>query len=78
MSYIKKFNKNGDTKGGKVFTPCEILKAETPHWVQDNNKEKKGRGGGHLVTYLLNNCNIRVYLWHDWRAGIMNGFSEVI
>lgn len=41
-------------------------------------KKKKGKRRKHLVTYLLNKCNTGVYLWQDWRAGVMNGRSKVI
>lgn len=41
-------------------------------------KKKKISKENDLVTYLLNKCNTGMYLWQDWRAGIMNGCSGVI
>lgn len=54
-----------------------ILFSAIKHTHKETRKRKKGEKK-HLVTYLLNKCNIGVYLWQDWRAGVMNGFSEVI
>lgn len=50
-----------------------ILRNKTYRQHKCRKGEKK-----YLVTYLLSKCNTGVYLWQDWRAGIMNGSSEVI
>lgn len=41
-------------------------------------KETTRGGEGEELTYLLKRCNVGVYLWQDWRADVMNSFSEVI
>ena len=75
-SQIKRFNKTGAIKGESLQLLCAYEARNIVH-AQEKTTQG-GKKGKHLVTYLLNKCNIGVYVWQDWRAGIMNGFSEVI
>lgn len=79
----KSFNKMQHLEGFPILLTCSrrawnIAFSAIKHAHEETTKQDETGEINHLVTYLLNKCNTGVYLWQDWRAGIMNGFSKVI
>lgn len=75
-----RLGKNGGISGKKAHLSWTYMLPERLILRNKTYRQHKCRKGKkkYLVTYLLSKCNTGVYLWQDWRAGIMNGSSEVI